>query len=197
MSSVQSSPSPSVFSLFKDILQGSGIYSIVQILPTATSLLLVPITTRFLTPADYGIQDLLSQVTMVVSALLGYYFSAALGYFYFQADPAVRYRVVGTSALGTFVIGGFACAICYPLAGLMSTAIFPHVAATPYLQLLFLLFPPGFASDALLTWLRVANRQGIYLLACILRAIATVLCTVWFVGLLKLHIWGVLYSTTV
>jgi len=195
MSAAQGSE-PSARSLFKSILQGSSLYSIAQVLPTATSLILVPVTTRFLTRADYGIQDLLSQVAIVLAALTGWYFSVALGYFYFQADPADRHRVVGTSVLGTTMLGLAACAICYPLAGTFSTAIFPHIPATAYLRLMFLLMPLSFASDSLLTWLRVVDRPGTYVAISALRAITTIVCTIWFVGILKLHIWGVLYSTT-
>lgn len=197
MSSAQSVPVSTSRSLFKDILQGSGIYSIAQILPTATSLVLVPITTRFLTPADYGIQDLMSQVFMVLSALLGWYYSVALGYFYFGAEPGARHRVVGTSALGALILGLLACLVCYPAAAVLSLTIFPHFPAAPYLRLMFLLMPPSFLSDALMTWLRVANRPGLYVGICALRAVATVVCVAWFVGLLKLGIWGVLYSTIV
>ncbi len=187
---------PSAHSLFKNILHGSSLYSIAQLLPTLASLLLVPITTRFLTRADYGIQDLLSQVSVVLSALMGWYFSLALGYFYFDAEPSLRYRVVGTSVIGSTALGALACLICYPLAGLLNSAVFPHIAATPYLQLMFLLMPPTFACDALLTWLRVSNRPGFYVAACVVRAVITLACTVAFVGFMRLHIWGVLYSTT-
>lgn len=197
MSSAQSATAPTSRSLFKDILQGSGIYSIAQILPTATSLLLVPITTRFLTPADYGIQDLMSQVFVVLSALLGWYYSVALGYFYFRAEPEARYRVVGTSALGALTLGLLACLVCYPAAGLLSLTIFPHFPAAPYLRLMFLLMPPSFVTDALMTWLRVANRPAFYVGLCALRAVVTVVFVAWFVGLLRMGIWGVLYSTAV
>lgn len=197
MSPVQSSAPSTTRSLFKDILRGSGIYSIAQILPVATSLLVIPITTRFLTKADYGIQDLLTLLSVVLQALLGWYYSVALGYFYFEAEPAQRRRVIGTSILGATFLGFLAGIVCYPLAGLLSRAVFPHVEAAPYLRLVFLLMPPAFVSDALLTWLRVANRPVFYVTVCAARAATTVICTALFVGVLNLHIWGVLYSTTV
>ena len=197
MSPVQSSAPSTTRSLFKDILRGSGIYSIAQILPAATSLLVIPITTRFLTKADYGIQDLLTLLSVVLQALLGWYYSVALGYFYFEVEPEQRRRVVGTSVLGATILGFLAAIICYPLAGLFSRAVFPHVDAAPYLRLVFLLMPPAFVSDALLTWLRVANRPVFYVSVCVARAATTVICTAVFVGMLNLHIWGVLYSTTV
>jgi O-antigen/teichoic acid export membrane protein len=196
MSSVQTG-APSPHSLFKNILQGSGLYSIAQILPTLTSLVLVPVTTRFLTRADYGIQDLLSQVSIVISALLGGYFAFALGYFYFEADPSQRQVVVGTSVIGSLALGTGAAMICLPFAGLLSSLVFPGIAAAPYLRLMLLLMPPNFALDALMGWMRVTDRPLLFVIGTAVRAFLTIACTVWFVGLLKLHVWGVLYSTTI
>jgi hypothetical protein len=40
---------------------------------------MIPITTRFLTPADYGVADLLEQSFAVISMLLGGRLASALG----------------------------------------------------------------------------------------------------------------------
>src|SRR5579883_2097203 len=196
MSSVQTGALSSR-SLFRNILQSSGLYSIAQLLPTCTSLLLVPVTTRFLTTADYGIQDLLSTVGIVISALLGGYFAFALGYFYFEVDPPQRSCVVGTTVLGSAALGSFAALVCLPFAGILSNLVFPNVPAAPYLRLMLLLMPANFALDALMGWLRVSDRPVLFVVGTALRAALTIICTVWFVGLLKLHIWGILYSTVV
>jgi len=178
-------------------MHGSGIYSIAQVLPMITSVLLVPITTRYLTPADYAIQDLLSQVSLVVSALLGGYFAFSQGYFYFRAEEKDRKTVVGTGVLGSLLLGVIASAICVPLAGILAPVILPHADATAYLRLVFFLITPAFVFDGLTVWLRVADRPGIFVAAAALRAALVVVCTVYFLSILKWHIWGVLYSTTV
>ena len=196
MASVQPNP-PSARSLFKNIAQGSGLYSIVQVLPPLVSLILVPITTRFLTKADYGIQDLLSQVGIVISLLLGSYFGTSLGYFYYEVDADQRRKVVGTSILGALLLGCIALLICFPFANPISALVFPNIEAAPYLRLVFLLFPANFLIDAVMSWLRVANRPGVFVLGSALRSGLTVICTICFVGVLKLHVWGVLYSTTI
>ena len=41
--------------LFKDIARGSGVYFIGFIVQRLAGILMMPITTRFLSPADYGI----------------------------------------------------------------------------------------------------------------------------------------------
>src|SRR5579863_3747972 len=149
MSSVQ----PDVLSarsLFKRIVQDSGMYSVVQFLPPLVSMILVPITTRVLTRADYGIQDLLSQGMIVLTTLTGGYFGMSLGYFYFYAEPSVRHKVVGASVIGSLMLGTLACLIFFPFANGLSSLLFPHIAAAPYLRLMLLLLPLNFLFDAVM-----------------------------------------------
>ena len=81
-------------SLFKSMLQGSTLYTIAFFGQRVASLVLLPITTRYLTPSDYGITDLLEQVSAVVSlhnilaALL--VINAALSLFYHLATERMR-----------------------------------------------------------------------------------------------------------
>ena len=184
----------SVRALFKDILHGSGLYSITVFGPVAASLILMPITTRYLTRADYSITDLLERVSIVVALLLGVNFSAALGYFYLRED---RRRVVTTTVLGATALGIGAALISVPFAGGVSRLVFPNASAAPYLVLVFATIPVGFLLEALFAWLRVENRPGIFTLAALLRVGLTVAGIGALVGVLKLHVWGVLYTSVI
>src|SRR5215831_19251717 len=100
MPSAQSGGSPAR-SLFKNIVRGSSIYSLALFVPQIASMVLVPITTRFLNRADYGILGLLEQVGSVFGLLLGASFSAGLGYFYFQTGSSEeRRKIVSTTVFG-------------------------------------------------------------------------------------------------
>jgi Na+-driven multidrug efflux pump len=151
-------------------------------------MILVPITTRFLTRADYGVQDLLPQVVIILSILMGSYFGMSLGYFYYATEPSAQHKVVGTSVVGSLMLGTFACLLAIPFSGILARLIFPHIPAAPYLRLMFLLLPLSFFFDAVMTWLRVADRRVVYLLGSVLRAGLTIICAIWFVGVLKLHV---------
>ena len=186
---------PSSRLLFKDILQGSGLYSIAIIGQRLLSVILLPITTRFLTPADYGVLDLLEQVGSVLSLLLGANFSSALGYFYFQTDvPAARQRVVATTVLGAGVIGAAAGALCWPFAHALGRSVFGSEAVAYSLYIVFVTMPPIFLLEALLGWLRVENKPGMWLLGSFLRLGITAVCVVLFVAVLRLRVVGVQYA---
>lgn len=197
MSTAQSG-APSARSLFQSILRGSGLYSIALVGQRLAGVILLPIVTRFLTPADYGVLDLLEQVGTVLSLLLGGSFSSALGYFYFKRDStAARRPVVGSTVMGAAAIGALAALICWPFAAPLSHLVFGDTPAEFYLRIVLLSMPPGFLLEALFGWLRVENRPIVYLIGTFVRVAVTIAGTVALVALLRLRVLGVLYTSLI
>jgi O-antigen/teichoic acid export membrane protein len=183
-------------SLLKGVLKGSSLYSIALLGQRAAGIFLIPITTRFLLPSDYGVSDLLEQVATVISILLGINFSAAVGYFYFAVDSEeARRKVVGTTVGGAALLGLVALALCWPFAGLMSRMVFGSAMAVFYLHVLFLTLTPGFLLEALFSWLRVENRTVVFVAGSWLRVAATIVGTVVLIAVLRLRVLGVLYTS--
>lgn len=186
-------PVPSFRSLFNDILKSSSIYSVPLIAQRLASVILLPITTRYLTPADYGVLELLEQTGVILTVLLGGNFGWAIGYFHAKADSSeARSRVVTTSILGAAMLGAAASLVCAPFAGLASHLLFGGGMASAFLLAQFLAFAPTFTLEALLCWLRVADRRAMYVIGCLLRIALTVVGTLVLVAGLKLRVWGVL-----
>lgn len=182
--------------LFKDILQGSGIYLFGSIAQRFAGVLMIPITTRFLTTAEFGIADLLEQSTSVLSLLLGTRFGSALGYFYFETDSAESRRsVVTTSILGAGSLGLLATLICRPFATALSRLVFGDASAGRYFEILFLLMPASFIAEAAYSLLRVENRPAAYTLMSFLRLGSQIAGIVVFVACLKLRVMGIVYSS--
>jgi O-antigen/teichoic acid export membrane protein len=186
----------STLALFRGIAQGSSLYSIALIGQRVASLVLLPISTRFLTPVDYGISDLLEQVSVVISLLLGGSFSSSLGYFYFQEESAAnRRQVVGTAVFGALVIGTLAGLVCWPFGGGIATAVFGNPSARFYLYAVFGSLGVSFLLEALCGWLRVEDRTVAFVTVSWLRVAMTIVGTVVLVALLRLHVWGVLWTS--
>jgi O-antigen/teichoic acid export membrane protein len=184
-------------SLYKSFAKGSGLFSLAFIAQRLASVILLPITTRFLTPADYGVLDLLEQIGTVLGTLLGGNFAWALGYFYFQDESTeARRRVVGTLIFGAAMLGTAACLICLPFSSLASRLVFGSGIASEYLLLTFAGFVPGFPMEALFSWLRTTNKLGAYVFGSLFRIGVTIIGTVVLVAGFRLRVWGVL-STSV
>jgi O-antigen/teichoic acid export membrane protein len=184
-------------SLYRGILQGSSIYGLALVAPLAASVLLSPITTRCLSESEFGISELLTNVAIVLSALLSVNLSASMGYFYFAApDAAGRRNAAGTAILGSALLGAIGALVCWPLAPYINHLIFPHVNATNYLRLIVVTLPLAFTTDALFTWLRIENRAGTFALGAVLRVLLTIAGILLLVWWLRLRIWGVLITAT-
>jgi O-antigen/teichoic acid export membrane protein len=185
----------STAALFRNMLHGSGLYSISLVGQRIVGVALLAVTTRFLVPADYGVLDLIEQVNAIVSALLGASFASAIGYFYFRAeDDLERRRVVTTTVIGATVIGAAGGALCWPFARQLSILVFGTDAVTYSLYLVFFTMAPTFLLEGLLSWLRVANRPGAWLVASLLRLGVTAAGVVFFVAVMRLRVVGVQYA---
>lgn len=113
----------------------AAIYGLAGLLMQAGGFVLLPLYTRYLTPADYGVLEVLSRLAETVATCLmfGGLRQALLTFYQQSPDEAGRRRVVATmlSLLGTtiFVGGGLVLALAEPLSGLLGR--FMHTGDAP------------------------------------------------------------------
>jgi len=189
-------PGSSRHSVFHGALKGTGLYSIPLVIQRVASIFLLSITTRILSSDDFGMLSLLEQVSAVLAILLCGMFSSALGYFYFRKDmEGRRGEVVGTAVWGSFLLGAAAGLICWPAMGILARVVFRNPDALRYLPIVFVFMPFGFGVEALLGWLRVEDRQAVFVRASLLRVALVVLGVGVLVGLLKIRIMAYLATT--
>ena len=194
MSSTPASPVPAP-GLFKSVARSSAVYSLPFILQRIASILMLPVYTRFLTTADYGIMDLLEQTLAVIVLLFGVRIAAAIGYFYFQASSEqARRTVVGTAVLGAAMIGLAGAVITWPLAPLLSRLVFGSTNEVLYFHIALLTWPCGFAMEALYTLLRVQDRPVAYTVASAVRLVLMVIAILILLVALRLRVAGILYA---
>jgi O-antigen/teichoic acid export membrane protein len=177
---------------------GSGIYLLGFILQRLASLLMIPITTRFLTPADYGVADLLEQSFAVISMLLGGRLASALGYFYFQEDSEeARRPVVSTTILGAAALGLLAAVVCWPLSDRLAQLVFGDASAGRYFRILFVCLPMNFALEGMFTQYRVENRPGLYTGMSLLRLALQMAGIVVLVAFFRLRVAGMMLAAVI
>ncbi len=78
-----------------DIARSSGIYIAGNIINTAVLYLLIPVLTRFLTPADYGIVAIFQILISVISPFVGINIHGAIGIKYFDKDKINLSEYIG------------------------------------------------------------------------------------------------------
>ena len=73
-------------SIVKEIVRGTSIYSIAILASRATAFVLLPVYTRYLTPEDYGVLELLELTSFVFSGVIGLKIGESLFYHYSATD---------------------------------------------------------------------------------------------------------------
>jgi O-antigen/teichoic acid export membrane protein len=179
--------------LFRNILAGSSLYSLAIVGGALSSIILLPVNTRFLDKADFGVLDLLEKVSIAVSYLLGLNFSAALGYFYFsRPSTGERAPVVGTMFAGSLLMGTLAGGVGLIFAAPISQMVFRSPDYANYLRVVFAAMPLSFLLEVGAGWLRVENRTVAFVLSSFLRIGVILSGTLVAVAVLHWRVWGVL-----
>src|ERR1022692_2596001 len=87
---------------------------------------MLPIYTRYLSPADYGVMELLDVTVNVIGLLAGSRLGQALFYFYFAAEgEEARRTCISTTLLATVLVATGLALAALPAAG----ALCLHVIA--------------------------------------------------------------------
>ncbi|HLI86857.1 MAG TPA: oligosaccharide flippase family protein [Bryobacteraceae bacterium] len=127
--------------MFCELARKTGIYAIAGVAGRALSIVFLPVYTRFLSPADYGVMELLDLTVNLVSLLLGARLGQAIFYFYFAAEGEREKEKCVSAALACSVICGILCvSLSLVFAPSLSTLIFGTAQYGHYLRLVFLGF---------------------------------------------------------
>lgn len=175
------------------LLSTGASYTAASILSKLIAVALLPLYTRYLTPADYGAAEVMFAAVVAASILIRLGLIEALLRFYYLRDSEPD-RVVSTSFASLFWIGALAVAAALPFAGLISEALLgesdPELARVAILGLWVLTL-----SEYLLTLFRVDERARAYFTVTMISAVATIGLTVVLVVVLEMGALGVLLGS--
>jgi O-antigen/teichoic acid export membrane protein len=117
------------------LAMNSGIYLAGDAVAQGVLLLLFPLYTRYLTPADYGILALAQSVTILLALTFGFALAAGIGRLHFEAESEEeRSRLYGTILAFLIVVPGALAALLHLVGKLGGLDLFASVPYTPFLQ---------------------------------------------------------------
>ncbi|MBP2647191.1 MAG: conserved rane protein of unknown function [Gemmatimonadetes bacterium] len=183
---------------FKRLGRETMTYGLGVILGRAVSFLMLPVYTRFLTPADYGIMQLLDLTVDVAAIFFTAGASSGVQRFYFKTtDPAARARLLSTTF---FLVLGLGCAGALTLATL-SPLIWKYglrEAGKPwYLLIAAATFALGMTVTMPLNFAQTTQRARLYLGVSMTKLVLQLSMNIVFVVVLKAGVAGLLYSTLI
>ena len=191
-------------SVYREILKHSAIYGVGQILARLASVLLLPLYTSYLVPADYGVLQLIDLTTNVLSLLAAAGIAGAVNRFHFrelERNDGIKpdtHALWCTGVAMLLVIAGPQLAIAYaarvPLAEWM---LGPIPDGAKYFSLAIATLAFGLFNNYASVYVRVQKRSVLYISVQLPLLLLQIACNVWFIAGLKLGVFGFLYSALI
>lgn len=189
---------PSGASQIRRIGSQTMVYAAGVLIGRALSFVLLPLYTRYLSPADYGVIQLIELVFDMLTVVAGARLASGLYHFYYKAESLAERRQLlstATLALGaSYILVG---AIAFVLAPQLSMAVFEHERYTTVIRVSAISFPlQGIAIVPLLI-LRAQERPGYFVALSTGKLVAQALLNVLFLVVFKLGVMSIFLSTLI
>ncbi|MGS2724299.1 lipopolysaccharide biosynthesis protein [Porticoccus sp. GXU_MW_L64] len=182
----------------KNSLNQTAIYSVATIFQHATSIIMLPIYTRYLTPEDYGIADLLSMSVEMVGLVVGVVGSEAVFRFYSECkEESDKRKVIFTIFLTALFVNLLGYSFIVFTRDYSATYLFENVDVSDG-AVLILLYGATMVFQTMsaipMAYIRAQQKPTLFVLLSILRLVLAVICNLYFVVYKELHITGVVYA---
>lgn len=180
------------------MLNHSAIYALGIFIQYSTSIVMMPIYTRYLTPQDYGVADLLALGVEVVGLIIGVISAEAIFRFYFEKDDAQHKRSVAfTVFLVSLLINLVGYLFIYFTAVYSSSYLFEGTNISNGVALVriygaTLIFQVLTAIP--MAYIRAQQKPVLFVMFSVLRLVLAVACNIYFIVYQELHVVGVIYA---
>lgn len=174
------------------------VYTVGIILGKVASFVMLPVYTRYLTPADYGILELLGMTIDVIGMIAGVGIVAGVFKFYSEEnDQAKKNTVISTAALSVAGLALATTIVGLALSSEMSRLVLGPGANARYMQLYFVVYLLQNFEYLPLALIRAENRSVLFVTVNALKLMAMLSLNILFVVYLGMGIEGVLTSNII
>ncbi len=153
----------------------SGAYALASVVGPGTGLLLLPVYTRYLSPAEFGLIALLEVIALVLTAVLSLGMPAFVSFLFVDQRPSgERRRALGTLFVAVTAVNVVLAGIAWVVLDLTLSRLLPSVPFWPYVPLVIAAtaFEPYWAMAGAM--LQMQERAGHYSLLSTARILISV-----------------------
>jgi O-antigen/teichoic acid export membrane protein len=177
-------------------LSHAAIYGMGTVLANAAGIIMLPIYTRFLTPADYGLLEYLQMLMDVTSIVFGARALSGVFRIYFDnEDEHHRKSVICTSLVTDVVLHSLGAAMLILFAVPLADAF---IGGTEYAKYI-VIFALGLITMAMtsvpMVYLRILERPWMFITVSLLKLLCQIGLNIYLVVWLKMGALGVIIST--
>ncbi len=188
----------SVSSEVKVIARHSSIYGLANIMDRIVTFIMIPVYTRYLTPADYGILELVYMTTSVIALVVGMGIEAAVSRFYFDyEDQEKRNRVISTAFLG---YGGMAIVLSLmflPFSEFMARHILDSAALSSYFVVALLTLGAEMILPISFAYFRIRQKSFTLMIFQVSKTALALGLNIYFVVFAGMGVYGILVATLI
>ena len=176
----------------------SAIYALGTVFRRVSGLVMLPIYTRYLTPADYGVVELLTLSINILGILVGLRLGQALFRYYLLAESENRkHLVVSTVQLTVLATSGIGTLLLWLVADPLSRFLFGSDAYVYEFNLFVLTLATNAVAAIGMSYLRARQMPVVFVSVGAAVLLFEIVLNLYFVVLLQLHVTGVVYSTVI
>jgi O-antigen/teichoic acid export membrane protein len=182
----------------KLLAKHSIIYMLGNFFNKIVAFLLLPVYTRFLTPHDYGLKELVGLSTEIIGTLLAATISSAIYRFYFEYDEAKdRNEVISSAIIAISGIGVVAVIILSMITKPMARWILDSADLYYFFQVAFVSLLFQSVNNIAYNFMR-ANLQSLkFIIWSLLRMILNIGMNIYFVCFMRIGVFGILITTLI
>ena len=182
----------------KQVGRHTLVYTTGVIIGKVASFVMLPVYTRYLTPADYGVLELLGMTIDVIGMIAGAGIVAGVFKFYYaEDDPVAKRSIISTAALGVVTLALVTGLTGLAFAPQLSKLVFGDKANPLYLRLYFLLYFLQILEYVPYLLIRAENRSVLFVTVNAAKLMTMLSLNIVFVVYFRMGIVGVLESSII
>lgn len=166
---------------YLELLKNLGLFFIASFLPNALAFLMIPLYTRCLSTADYGVVDLLTNTVQLLMPVLTIQIQDAVMRYAMDEN----YERAEVFSVGIRILGGGFCLLCLGVCVLQITGLFKLDPV--YLAFLLIMYLTGSLNNIFSFFCRGIDKVKVLTIGSVMNMVIVVGCNLLF--LVKLH-WG-------
>ncbi|MDY6833877.1 MAG: flippase [Chloroflexota bacterium] len=183
---------------FENLVKGSLIYGLGSVVSLLVGFFLLPVYTRYLTPADYGVLETLVVTTTIISIFLIFGMDNSLFRFSFDSKEEVhRKRVMATTCTFLFGLVFLVTPILILWSGFLSNLLFHDHDHIVLLNIVFLTAGVLTVHKIPMSLFRINNEPIKYAIVSGLQVLVTASLCILFVVVLETGVLGVVTGTLI
>jgi O-antigen/teichoic acid export membrane protein len=183
---------------YSRILKHSSIYMFGIVLSRIISFIMLPIYTRYLSPGDYGVLELLTMTSDAISILIGMGLPSAIFRFYSEKETQEeKNRVISTALISGASLFFLVFSILFMNSGAFSRLVFGKDTYTTYFRVVFISMMFSSSIELPLVFLRAKARSFEFVILSSIKLAIQLSLNIYFVVYLGYGVIGVLYSTLI